>query len=274
MKKIIAILLCLSMLFCFAACGNNNSETTDKDTTANADASTSAKSDLSYIKEKGKLVVGITVYEPMNYKDEDGKWTGFDTEFAELVAKELGVDAEFTVIDWDAKWETLKSKKIDVVWNGMTITDEAKSNAAVSNPYVINAQVVVMAADKLDTYKDKDSVKDLTFAVEAGSAGEDIAKDNGYEYKAYPAQSDALVAVKTAKQDACIIDITMANAMTGEDTDYASLGVGVSLTEEEYGIACRKNSDLVDEINKIMATLKENGKLKALAEKYSVTLAD
>lgn len=258
MKKIIALLLALSMVFCFVGCTGE----------------AAPESDSKAVEEKGKIVVGITVYEPMNYKAEDGSWTGFDTEFAELVGKELNADVEFVVIDWDTKWETLDSGKIDLIWNGMTITDEAKANAKCSDPYVVNAQVVVMANDKLADYQTADSVKDLTFAVEAGSAGETIAKDNKYEYKAYTAQSDALLAVKTGKQDACIIDITMANAMTGEGTDYATLGVGVALTTEEYGIAGRKNSDLIDQINTIMKELKDNGELQKLADKYSLTLAE
>ena len=256
MKKIIALILALVMLFSFASCGSG-----------------SAKDDLEYIKDKDKLVVGITVYKPMNYKDADGNWTGFDTEFALLVGEKLGVDVEFTVIDWDTKWETLKSKKIDVVWNGMTITPEAKKNATVTQAYVINAQVVVMNKDVVANYNDADSVKDLKFAVESGSAGETIAKDNGYTYTSYTAQSDALTAVKTAKAEACIIDITMANAMTGEGTDFAELAAGISLTEEEYGIACRKDSNLAEEINKIMNELKESGELDKLAKKYELTLA-
>jgi len=269
MKKIIALILSVIMLLSMAACGTGANTDVSSETESKAAATT----DLDYIKEKGKMVVGITVYKPMNYEDENGEWTGFDTEFAQLVAKEMGVEAEFTVIDWDSKWETLKSKKIDAVWNGMTITPEAQKNATVTQAYVVNAQVIVMNKDRVADYKDAESVKDLKFAVEAGSAGETIAKDNGYEYTSLTAQSDALTAVKTAKADACIIDITMANAMTGEGTDYATLAAGISLTEEEYGIACRQGSNLAEEINKIMKDLKANGKLDDLAKKYELTLA-
>ncbi|MBE6727702.1 MAG: transporter substrate-binding domain-containing protein [Ruminococcaceae bacterium] len=269
MKKIIALLMTLVMLFCFAACGDadTNSKSSDTDKPA-------AKSDLEYIQDKGKLVVGMTVYEPMNYKDDKGEWTGFDTEFAQAVAKKLDLDVEFVVIDWDNKWPTLNSKKIDVVWNGMTLSEEAKTNASCSNPYVLNAQVVVMKKDKIEEYKTADSMKKLNFAVEAGSAGKDIADENGFKFTEYTAQSDAMSAVKTNKADACIIDITMANAMTGEGTSFSDLGVGISLTEEEYAIACRKNSDFTAKLNDIMAELKADGTLTALAEKYSVTLAD
>ena len=136
MKKIIALLMVVAMLFCFAGCG-------ETDTASNTSEPQAVKTDLEYIQDKGKLVVGMTIYEPMNYKDDKGEWTGFDTEFAIAVADKLGVDAEFVVIDWNNKWATLNSKKIDVVWNGMTLSDEAKTNASCTNPYVLNAQVVL-----------------------------------------------------------------------------------------------------------------------------------
>ena len=138
MKKMIAFILAtISILCCFSGC-----------TTPNPD------SDLSYIQEKGTLVVGITEYAPMDYKDENGNWTGFDAEFATLFAQELGVAVEFYVIaDWSKKFMELDTKQIDVVWNGMTITDEATSNSSVSDPYVINAQVVVMKADAAENVR-------------------------------------------------------------------------------------------------------------------------
>ncbi|MBQ6717773.1 MAG: transporter substrate-binding domain-containing protein [Clostridia bacterium] len=267
MKKIIALLMVVAMLFCFAGCG-------PKDVADNSSETEVVKSDVEYIQDKGKLVVGMTVYEPMNYKDENGEWTGFDTEFAEAVAEKLDVDVEFVVIDWNNKWATLESKKIDVVWNGMTLSDEANANASCTNPYVLNAQVVVMKSDKLADYTTEESLKNLSFAVEAGSAGKDIAAEKEYNYKEYDAQSDAMTAIKTGKADACIIDITMAKAMTGEGTSFADLGVGISLTEEEYAIACRKDSDLTAKINGFMNDMKADGSLQALADKYSLTLAE
>ena len=134
MKKTIAMLLAaLLALSLLTACGG------------------SADSDLKAIQDKGKIVVGITDYAPMDYKDENGEWTGFDAEFARLFAEELGVDCEFFVIsDWGKKFLELETKQIDAVWNGMTITEEANLNASVSNPYVVNAQVLVMKADVVD----------------------------------------------------------------------------------------------------------------------------
>ena len=202
-------------------------------------------------------------------------WTGFDAEFARLFAKELGVECEFFVIaDWGQKFFELDSRNIDVVWNGMTITDEVTLNTSCSDPYVINAQVVVMKADVVGSYNDAESMKDLTFAVESGSAGEAAIVDLGFtDYVAVQDQAKAVMEVSAGTADACVIDITMANAMTGEGTSYDDLAAGISLTSEEYGVGFRKDSDLTAEFNKFMDKLIADGTLQALADKYSLTLA-
>ena len=277
MKKIIALLLAALMVAaCFAGCGTNETNTPDTtpDATGNNNADTPA-SDMADVIANGKLVVGITEYEPMDYLDENNEWTGFDAEFAELFAEELGVDCEFFVLgDWGKKFFELDAKTIDCVWNGMTITDEALNNASVSDPYVVNAQVVVMKADKLADYQDVESMKALTFAVEEGSAGQSVAEENGLTTIAKQDQAGALLEVVSGASDACVIDITMAYAMTGEGSDYADLGVGISLSTEEYGVAFRKDSDLTAKFNDFMAGLKESGQLQTLADKYQLTLAD
>ena len=259
MKKIIAMMLALLMMAaCFAGCGEKE------------------ESDLAYIQEKGTLIVGITDYAPMDYKDDNGEWTGFDAEFARLFAEELGVDCEFFVLsDWGKKFYELETNNIDCVWNGMTITDEVLLNTNCSAPYVINAQVVVMKADVVGNYTTSDSLKDLTIAVESGSAGEEAVAALGItDYVAVQDQGAAVMEVAAGTSDACVIDITMANAMTGEGTSYADLAAGISLTEEEYGVGFRKESDVTAKFNEFMEQLKADGTLDALAEKYSLTLAD
>ncbi len=171
--------------------------------------------DVDYVKANGKMVIGITDYAPMNYKDEEGNWTGFDTEFALLVCEKLGVEAEFVEIDWDGKFLALESKAIDCIWNGMTISDEVLKNTSCSVAYVKNAQVVVMTKANAEKYTDAASMKDLTFAVEAGSAGASAATDNGFENVVEAGtQTDALLEVTSGSCDACIIDLTMAKVMT------------------------------------------------------------
>ncbi len=272
MKKVLAIVmsvvLVLGIVCAFAACGGNG----DNDATTEGTTNAAATSDLAYIKDKGTMIIGITDYEPMNYKDDEGNWTGFDTEFAELVCKELGVKAEFFVLsDWDQKVNELNSKAIDVVWNGMTITDELKKSMSISDPYVINAQVIVTKAENAEKYVDFESIKDATIAVETGSAGAKCVVDCA-NVTEVAAQSDALLEVKSGAADVCIIDITMADAMTGEGTSYETLTKTGSLTEEQYGIGCRLNSDTCTEINKIMDEFMADGTLDALAKKYDLTL--
>lgn len=277
MKKILALIL-VSVFVClaFAACsGTEKQDEKSTGTTLSTDSTTEAAqsaSDLEYVKSNGKIVIGITEYKPMNYRDDEGNWTGFDTEFAEKVAEKLGVDVEFVVIDWDNKFFELSSKSIDCIWNGMTITDEVKLNADVTDAYVKNAQVVVMKAEKAAEFDKIESMKDLSFACEAGSAGEAVINELGYKLVSVAAQSDALLEVSSGSSDACVIDITMANAMTGEGTSYSDLTVALELNSEEYGIAFRKGSDLVVKVNEIMGELMNDGTLDALAEKYQLTL--
>ena len=260
MKKVFALVLALILaLSCLTACG------------------ASSDSDLKYIQKKGTMIVGITDYEPMDFKDENGNWTGFDAELAEMVCKELGVKCEFFVLaDWGKKFYELETKNIDCIWNGMTITDEVKLNTNCSDTYVINAQVLVMKADVVGQYDAVELLQGLTFAVENGSAGQDEVVALGVpdsQIIAVQDQAAALMEVAAGTSDACVIDITMANAMTGEGTSYADLASGISLSSEEYGIGFRKDSDVTAKVNELLAKYKADGTLQALADKYSLTLA-
>lgn len=274
MKKFLAVLLAAvlscSLLFAFAGCNKDAAENT-----SNADNSAAAsESDLAKIQEKGVLVVGMTEYKPMNYKEKGSdEWTGFDTEFAQAVAKELGVEVKFVEINWDNKFNELKSGSIDCIWNGMTITDEAKDAASISNPYAENAQVVVMKSSELSKYSDVESIKELSIAVEGGSAGEKAAAAAGLTNLVVSnTQALALTEVTSGAADACIIDLTMANSMTGEGTSNANLGFEIKLEAEEYGIAFRKDSDVTAKVNEIMAKLMNDGTLDKLAAKYEINL--
>ena len=270
MKKVLCLILALTLVCSLFVGCEKKAELTEDEAKGNVEVA----SDLAYIQEKGKLIVGITEYEPMNFKDEKGEWTGFDTEFALLVAEKLGVDVEFIEIDWDGKIMEVDSKSIDCVWNGMTLTDEVMKGMNCSVPYVVNAQVVVAKADKIADIKAVEDLEGLALVAESGSAGEAAITDAGFECTAVLTQADALLEVKSGSADACVIDITMANAMTGEGTSYAELASGLALTEEFYGIGFRKDSDVTAEVNKIMDELTADGTLPALAEKYNLTLAE
>lgn len=284
-KKIIALVMSLvlvaGIVTVFTACGDEEVDNTKEslqsvvDGVNEGDDTVTMVEDLAYIQDKGTMVIGITEYAPMNYKDADGNWTGFDTEFALLVCEELGVEAEFFVIgDWGQKVNELNAKNIDCVWNGMTITDELQEGMTISDPYVINAQVIVTKEANAETYATVEDLAGATVAVEGGSAGEAVALEAGLTTVAVAAQSDALKEVKAGTADACVIDITMAKAMTGEGTSYDDLTYTGSLSEEYYGIGFRKNSDLAVEVQAIIDELMADGTLEALAQKYNLTLAE
>lgn len=264
-KKILAVTLIATMAIGMSACGGKK-----QDAQTSSTSGASASSDVEYIKKKGTLVVGITDFAPMDYKNDKGEWIGFDADLAKKIGEDLGVKVEFTEIDWDNKILELENKSVDVVWNGMTLTDEVKNSMNCTKPYLNNAQVVVVKKAKADQYKDVDSMKNLSFAVEAGSAGEAAAKEAGFEYNSMQAQSDAVLEVESGTSDAAIIDLLMAGAMLGEGTSYSDLTHTLELTKEEYGIGCRKMSDLTDFINEELAKFYQDGTTKQIAEQYGV----
>ena len=278
MKKVWALLLALARVLSLAACGGKDDAPADTNEPAETDAEAPAEqpaadSDLAYVQGKGTLVVGITEFEPMDYQDADGSWIGFDADMAAAFAESLGVDVEFQPIDWDNKVFELDGKTIDVVWNGMTLTDEVKSAMECSKAYCNNAQVVIVPADVADQYQDVDSVKDLAFAVEAGSAGAAEVDALGASYTEVGDQATALLEVSSKTADAAVIDALMAAAMVGEGTSYADLTYTVSLNSEEYGVGFRKGSDLADALNDFFKTSYDDGTMMEIAETYGVQAA-
>ncbi len=278
MKKFLALLLALTMVFALAACGGEAGTETDPpaDGTEPAGEETTpagTDSDLAYVQEKGTLVVGITEFDPMDYQDADGNWIGFDADMARAFAESLGVTAEFQLIEWDNKVMELDGKTIDVVWNGMTLTDEVLSSMSCSNAYCNNAQVVVLPADIAEDYPDAASMADLTFAVESGSAGKTQAEENGFNYTEVVDQATAVMEVASGTADAAIIDSLMAGAMVGEGTSYDQLTYTISLNSEEYGVGFRQGSDLTEMLNQFFVDSYADGTMLELAETYGVQAA-
>ncbi len=251
MKRVLALLAVAVMLITMCACG-------------------AEKTDSEYVKGKGTLVVGITDFAPMDYQDANGEWIGFDADLAKAFAEYLGVDVEFSVITWGQKHNELKNKTIDVVWNGMTISDDVKAVMDVSNAYCKNAQVVVMKKDTASKYTTTESMKDLRFAVEDGSAGEEMAEANSFTTVPVEDQAKTLMEVKSGTSDAAIIDLLMAGAMIGEGTDYADLVYTLELNSEEYGVGFRQGSDLVEKINAFFVEAYADGTIAELANTYKI----
>ena len=280
MKRIVSAFLAGAMALSLAACGGAASTSAVASSAASGSAAASAAEtaagDLDYIKGKGKMVIGYTVYEPMNYTDADGNFTGFDTELATAVCEKLGVEPEFVEINWDTKVVELDAKSIDCIWNGMTLTEDIMANTATTKAYAKNAQVVVVK-DGTD-YSSTADLVGKTVVAEAGSAGEAaIEGDENLaqaDYVSKSVQTDCLMEVAAGTADAAVLDLTLANAMIGEGTDYASLKIVDELNAEEYGVAFRKGSDAAAAVDAAFDELKAGGTMQALADKYDLALAD
>lgn len=274
MKRIIALMLALLMVGAvMAACGNANTEETVAADDAAAKDTAEAAADVDAVTAAGKLVVGITDFEPMDYQDENGEWIGFDADMAKAFAESLGVAVEFVEIDWDNKILELDGGTIDCVWNGMTLTDEVTSAMSCSDPYCNNAQVIVVNKDVADQYAEADACKELSFAVESGSAGQEQAEAYGFNFTEVKDQATALMEVASGTCDAAIIDSLMAAAMVGEGTGYEQLTYTASLNSEEYGVGFRKGSDLTAKCNEFFAAAKADGSMETVAETYKVQAA-
>lgn len=293
-KRIAAMLLAGVMSVGLCSCASSNS-TADSDSSAvadnagtadaktaeaasNADDNTSSEGgDWQYIADKGTFVAGITLFEPMNYYDENGELTGFETEFTKAVCEKLGVEAKFQEIEWDKKEIELNAKTIDAIWNGLTVTEERKENMAFSESYVRNKQVVIIKKSNSDKYTDEASMAGASCAAESGSAGQTAIESSSVlsqnEFVGSSAQKDVLLEVKSGTVELGILDYVMAKASIGDGTDYDDLMIveGVELQPEEYAIGMRKgDTETVAKVNAAIDELVADGTLKQLAEKYDL----
>ncbi|MBQ9079640.1 MAG: transporter substrate-binding domain-containing protein [Clostridia bacterium] len=260
--KIFKRILCLALvaMCCLSlfACGN-------------------ADSDWNTIKKSGKLVIGITIYEPMNYYEEGTtNLIGFDTEFAQAVCKKLGVEPEFQTIDWKQKEAMLKAGNIDAIWNGLTVTEDRKENMDFTKSYLKNRQCIVINKANADKYTDTASLAAANISAEAESAGESaILADANLKTANYTAstnQQNALLGLNAGNFDAIIIDHSMASSSCGKG-DYADLMIleSIQLEDEYYAIGFRVGSDMTEKVNAIIDELVEDGTLAAIAAKYGKT---
>ena len=226
--------------------------------------------DVKKITDAGKIIVGITDYEPMDYKDESGKWIGFDAELAEKFAAQLGVTCEFVEINWNNKVAEIKSGQIDLIWNGMTASKKLGKQIDFSVSYAKNAQVAVVKSSSAIASKADIAAAKVT--AEAGSAGETVAEDEGFKnYVPAESQEKALIEVLSGTSEVAIIDITMAQSVIGKGS-YADLKIvaDVSYGDEIFAVGLRKNSDLKAVLDAFLKAEYANGTIGELALKYGV----
>ncbi|MCL1859561.1 MAG: transporter substrate-binding domain-containing protein [Oscillospiraceae bacterium] len=252
LKKILAVaLLCVMFLAILSACG-----------------------------EKETLIIGITDYPPMNYQDDNGKWIGFESEFAEEVGKILGMNVEFQVVtDWGNIVMELNSGNVDLIWNGMTINAERSENMAISTPYMYDAQAIVVRAADKDKYLASADLTGVALVAETGSTLEEtiktIALFNNADYTAVDSQLKGIMEVNAGNADMTVVDMIMAAELINVGGDFSGL---VFFDREElpkdakYGIGVKKDRDdgLLKDLNDAIKKLQDNGKLEEIAKKYGL----
>ena len=269
MKKLLALALAVMMMACLIT-----------------GIAAAEESDWDYISGKGKLVVGMTLFAPMNYYEGD-EFVGFDTELTKAVGEKLGVEIEFVEINWDSKEIELNSKNIDCIWNGMCITPERKENMSMTNAYLYNTQAIVAKTDKMADLLA--NLEGVNVVAEQGSTGEGkllgtieddetvvvsakefFSKSN---YTAVDSMAKALMEVKSGTADIALVDSVCALAMVGEGTDYADMSVNLdnNFGLQEYGIAFRKGSDVTEKVNAIIVELTKDGTVAEIAGRYGLT---
>ena len=227
------------------------------------------QSDLEYIQSKETLIVGVTDFAPMDYRSRES-WTGFDADLAKAFAESIGVTLELREINWDKKTELLEKGSIDCIWNGMTMSEELKECISCSEPYLSNAQVVVLRSSEKEQYSTIEACQHMLFAVEAGSMGEALLERRKYRYSVCPTQMDALKAVQAKRADAAVIDLIMAAYYTGEGQAFKGLKIDIYLNDETICVGLRKDSDLTKKVNEFLRNAYEDGTINALAERYGI----
>lgn len=280
MKKYLFLFLAVLLIFSLTACGTPETEPAPDEEIEEENGEVAEEpedeSDLSYILDKGEMIIGYTVYAPMNYTDDDNNFTGFDTELSTIVCEKLGVEPVFFEINWDTKEVELSAKSIDCIWNGMGITPDRQATMEITIPYAKNAQVVLMKADA--DYDGLASLADKIVTAEQGSTGEETVLNDEFlsqaDFVPKPAQIDCLMEIKAGSADAAVLDLTLAKTMTGPGTSYEDLAIVELLGEEFYGVAFRKGSDATAKVNEIFEELVADGTMGALADKYGLELAE
>ncbi len=232
----------------------------------------SESNSLEVVLENGYLTLGLDdTFAPLGFRDEDGEIVGFDIDLAYAVAEEMGVELRIQPIEWDSKVLELNANNIDMIWNGLTITEERKSNINFSDPYLSNRQIVLVKSGVNVT--SVDDLSGLNVGVQIDSSGESALNGNSVvdsvsEIVRFNNFTEALLDLDSGRIDAIVIDEIMARYVVSKGT-YDVVVTDVSLGSESYGIGFRIGDDeLRDEIDRILLVLQESGKATEISEKW------
>lgn len=219
-----------------------------------------------------KIIIGLDdSFPPLGFRDKDNNLVGFDVDVAKETFKRLGIEVEFLPIDWTIKETELNSEKVDVLWNGYTITEARKKEVEFSDPYMNNAQVVVVTRDS--GYTKLSDLAGKSLAIQSGSSAEE-ALDAATDFKASLAKVNgfkenltAFLDLESGSSEAVLLDEVVANYyISTYQKDFVILDE--KLAKEEYGVGFRKGDELRDKVNEELKKMAGDGTLAKISEEW------
>ena len=255
MKKIFALCMMLVLaVTALAGCGSNSAQK----------------------EESKKIVVGLDdSFPPMGFKDEKNEIVGFDIDLAKEVAKRLGREVEFKAIDWNSKEAELKSGRVDILWNGLDITDKRKENMLFSEPYMDNRQIGFVAKNGKVTVAGEADLAGKTIGTQSGGTTEEYfenkpeLKASMKEVKYYPDYINAFMDLENGRLDAVVGDEIIGRYYISKHPDEIQAIDTVIGTVSQFGIAFRKDDQkLRDEVQKVFDEMKADGTVAKISEKW------
>jgi L-cystine transport system substrate-binding protein len=226
---------------------------------------------LNKVKERGTLLVGLEgTYPPFSFQDENGKLTGFEVEFAQELAQHLGVKASLKPTKWDGMLASLDSKRIDVVINQVTISDERKKKYDFSTPYTISGVQALTLKKNAGSINKPEDLSGKKVGVGLGSNYEQWLRDNvkGVDIRTYDDDPTKYQDLRSGRLDAILVDRLAALDLVKKTGDTMAVG-GPAFSRLESGVALRKgNDDLLKAIDAAIADMQKDGSLSKLSEKW------
>lgn len=220
-----------------------------------------------------KIVIGLDDnFPPMGFRDESGQLVGFDIDLANEASKRMGVKVEFKPIDWDSKEAALKSKQVDALWNGLTITEDRKKQIAYSKPYMKNSQILIVRADS-PIQKKADLAGKLLGTQEGSSSVDALDKDQDFkkslqEVKLYGDFVAAFMDLEVGRTEGILVDSVVGRYYMGKKEGKFRVLEG-NMGDEEFGVGMRQEDKaLQDKLNSVLKDMSADGTLKKLSEKW------